>query len=259
MGRNASKLPLEQVLERLFVGLERLLREVADETPDEALAATASELADVVTESGELLDTIDVDRLPDAVDIAALPDIVNLGALPKAVSEREPFAAVDFDALREAITLGELWNTVDLVDFGREAGDVEAELEDVVGPDAFGSDDGSETTEEAESFVDDLKGEATNAAFQQEVNERIEAGREAVIDAHAAFEELYESNQHGTGYEGRKPSSNNPTAVSSMPVGPLPASVSTRVSTVPTNVRHAKVEAFPRVYGRRWRHAADRS
>ncbi|MFU8868991.1 hypothetical protein [Natronococcus sp.] len=247
--------PLEQLFDRLANALEELLRSVAEDATDETLATTAAELWDVVTEFEDVIETVDLERLPDAVDGAALPDVLDLERLPDAVRDRDPKLALDLDALRRAIELRELWNTVDLVDFGRESEELRAELEDVLGPDAFESDDDSETAEELEEFTEEVKGEATNAAFQQEVRERLEPAREAVIDAHSTFEELYESHQRGSGYEGRRPTSNNPTAVSSMPVGPLPASVSTRVSTVPTDVRHAKVEAFPRVYGRRWRSA----
>ncbi|AFO57706.1 hypothetical protein NJ7G_2475 [Natrinema sp. J7-2] len=44
--------------------------------------------------------------------------------------------------------------------------------------------------------------------------------------------------------------------VSSVPCGPLPDSVSTRVSTVPTTVRHAKTDVLTRIYARRWKTAA---
>ena len=246
---------LEQLFDRLANALEGLLRAVAEEASDEALASTAAELWDVVAEFEDVLETVDLERLPDAVDGEALPDVLDLERLSEAIRERDPKLALDLDTLRRAIELRELWNAVDLADFGRESDELRSELEDVLGPDAFDSNDDSEAAEELEAFTEDVKGEATNAAFQQEVRERLEPAREAVIDAHATFEELYESHQRGSGYEGRRPSSNNPTAVSSMPVGPLPASVSTRVSTVPTDVRHAKVEAFPRVYGRRWRSA----
>lgn len=246
---------LEQRFDRLADALERLLLAVAEEAADETLAATAAELWDVVAELEDVLETVDLERLPDAVDGEAIPDVLDLERLPEAIRERDPVLALDLDALRRAIELRELWNAVDLVDFGQESDELRAELEDVLGPDAFESNDDSEAAEELEEFTEELTEEATNAAFQQEVMERLEPAREAVIDAHATFEELYESHQRGPGYEGRRPTSNNPTAVSSMPVGPLPASVSTRVSTVPTNVRHAKVDAFPRVYGRRWRSA----
>jgi len=131
-----------------------------------------------------------------------------------------------------------------------------SELEDVVGSDTLESSGDSEAAAKVREFVDDVKPDATNAALQQEAKKAAKAARNGVIDSHSKFEELYESTQRGPGYAGRKPISNNPTAVSSVPYGPLPASVSTRVSTVPTNVRQAPVDALPRIYGRRWKTAA---
>ncbi|AGB37850.1 hypothetical protein [Natronococcus occultus] len=245
---------LEQLFDRLANALEGLLRAVAEDATDDRVASTAAELWDVVAELEDVLETVDLERLPEAVDAAALPDVLELERLSEAIRERDPDLALDLDALRRAIELRELWNAVDLAEFGRESEQLRNELEDVLGPDAFDSGDCSEPSE-LEAVAEEVKGEATNAAFQQEVRDRIEPAREAVIDAHATVEELYESHQRGPGSEGRRPTSNNPTAASSMPVGPLPASASTRVSTVPTDVRHAKVETFPHVYGRRWRSA----
>jgi hypothetical protein len=250
---------LGALFERLAAGFERLLREIAEEASNEALAATATELWEVVTELEDVLETIDFEGLPDAVEVSALPDLVDVDELPSAISEADPDLALNLGELRRVIKLRALWNAVDLVDFSEESRQLSAELKDVLGPDAFESSGDSEAADDLESFTGEIRGEATNAAFQQELKKRIETGREAVIDAHATFEELYESTSQGTGYAGRKPSSNNPTAVSSMPVGPLPASVSTRVSTVPTDVRLANVDGFERVYGRRWRRASKRS
>jgi hypothetical protein len=258
MSQSASQSPLERLTERLASGSEQLLRAIETDASDETLASAATELREVIEEFEDLLETIDLERLPDAVEVSALPELLDLEELPDAIREGDPDAALDLRALRRAIKLRELWNVVDLVDFTRESREFKSELEDVIGPDALESSGESEAAEEVESFVDEIRGEATNAAFQQELKERIEAGRGAVIDAHATFEELYESNSQGSGSAGRRPSSNNPTAVSTMPPGPLPASASTRVSTVPADVRLAKVEGFPRVYGRRWKTARRR-
>ncbi|MBZ6495475.1 hypothetical protein [Natrinema longum] len=187
MSQTSSSTSVEQLLDRITAGTERLLQEAAPDGSDET-RATIAELLDVVEEVDDLLETIDFERLPDAVDVSALPDLVGRDGFANAVREREPDLALDLSTIRDVIELRGLWNTVDIADFLRELRQLETELEDVVGP----------------------------------------------------------------GYAGRKPVSNNPTAVSSVPYGPLPASVSTRVSTVPTNVRHAKVDALPRIYSRRW-------
>ncbi|SER17485.1 hypothetical protein [Natrinema salaciae] len=258
MSQALSPTSVEQLAHRLTAEIERLLREPTSSESDETRAATVAELLDVVEEVDDLLETIDFERLPDAVDVSALPDLVEFDGLPDAIREKDPDPALDLSTIGDVITLRELWNTVDIADFARELRQLRRELEDVVGPDAFGSSGDSEAAAEIRNFVADVKPDATNAALQQEAKKGAKAARNGVIDGHSKFEALYESTQRGPGYAGRRPVSKNPTAVSSVPYGPLPAGVSTRVSTVPATVRHAKVDALPRIYGRRWRSVAER-
>ncbi|WP_265108754.1 hypothetical protein [Halosolutus halophilus] len=256
MSQATSPTNFEQLSDQIKAGIERLFRETDGDGSDETLSSTAKELWDVVEEVEDLLDTIDLERLPDVVEVSALPDLVNLEELPNAIREKDPDLALDFSTIRHAIKLRELWNTVDLVDFQRELRQLKAEVEDVVGPDALGSSGDSRAAAEIRKFGEEEKGNATNAAIQQEVKEGAKTARKGVIEGHSKFEDLYESTQRGPGYLGRKPISKNPTAVSTLPYGPLPASVSTRVSTVPQSVRQARVDALPRIYAHRWRRGA---
>ena len=256
MTQATSPSTVERLSDRIKTETALLLRESSDGASDEALSSTAKELWDVVEEVEELLETIDLEKLPDVVELSALPDLVELDDLPDAIREKDPDQVLDLGPIRHAIRLRELWNTVDLVDFGKELRQLKAELEDVVGPDLLDSSGDSEASAEIRAFVDDMKPEATNAALQQQAKAAAETARNGVIEGHSKFETLYESTGRGTGYAGRRPVSKNPTAVSSVPYGPLPAGVSTRVSTVPRNVRGAKVDALPRIYGRRWRRGA---
>lgn len=256
MSQTTSPTGVEHLADRITAGTERLLREAATDGSNDALAATAAKLWDVVAEVDDLLETIDFENLPNAVDVSALPDLVELDQLPNAIREKDLDQILDLSTIRDVIELRELWNTVDLVDFRTELQQLQSELEDVVGSDAFESSGDSEAAAKVREFVDDVKPDATNAALQQEAKKAAKAARNGVIDGHSKFEKLYESTQRGSGYAGRKPISNNPTAVSSVPYGPLPTSVSTRVSTVPSNVRQAPVDALPRIYGRRWKTAA---
>ncbi|WP_137289248.1 hypothetical protein [Natronorubrum halophilum] len=255
MTQTTSQSPVEQLSTRLKAGTARLLEETATDASDEALSATAAELWDVVEEVEDLFGTIDLEKLPDVVEVSALPDLLDLDELPEAIRERDPDLALDLSTIRHVIHLRELWNTVDVVDFQKELRQLKDELEDVVGPDLLDSSGDSEAAADVESFVDDVKADASDAALQQQAKKAAKTARKGVLEGHSKFEELYESKQRGSGYAGRRPVSNNPTAVSSVPSGPLPASVSTRVSTVPSNVRGAKVDALPRIYGRRWKTA----
>ncbi|TYL38096.1 hypothetical protein CV102_12880 [Natronococcus pandeyae] len=258
MSHATSPTTFERLSDQVKTGTEQLLQETETDASDETLSTTAAELWDVVEEVEDLLETIDLEKLPDTVEVSALPDLLDVDELPNAIREHDPDLALDFSTLRQAIKLRELWNTVDLADFAKESRQLKAELEDVVGPDALDSSGDSEAATEVTEFVDEVKGDATNAAMQQKAKKRAKTARRGVIEGHSKFEELYESNQRGSGYAGRRPVSNNPTAVSSVPHGPLPAGVSARVSTVPTNVRQSKVDALPRIYGRRWKGATNR-
>lgn len=254
MSGTASSIDVEQLLDRLTAGTVRLLSETAADGSDETRAAIA-DLIDVVEAIDALLDAIDLEALPDVFEVSALPALVDLGELPTAVRERDPDTALDLSTIRDVVDSRALWNAVDLVDFVRGVRRLEREFEDVVGPGALESSGDSAAAAEIRSFVAELKPDATNAALQQETTAAARAAREGVIDGHSKFEELYESKQRGSGYAGRRPVSKNPTAVSSVPYGPLPASISTRVSTVPGRVRGAKIDALPRIYSRRWKTA----
>lgn len=253
MSRASSATSFEQFSDRINAGTERLLQETTDNGSDETLSATAAELWDVVEEGEDLLGTIDLENLPDVIEVSALPDLIELDELPDAIREKDVDRVLDLSTLRRAIKLRELWNTVDLVDFQTELQQLEAELEDVVGPDLLESSGDSTAAADVKSFVDEIKPDATDAAIQQKAKKAAKTARKGVIEGHSKFETLYESTQRGTGYAGRRPVSKNPTAVSSVPHGPLPASISTRVSTVPANVRQSKVDALPRLYSRRWK------
>lgn len=244
----------EQLSERLESGFRRVLRDADDDASDETLSSTATELWDVVEAVGALVETIDLEHLPDAVEASALPDLLELEGLPTAIRGRDLDAVFDLDpkTLHRAIHLRELWNAVDLVEFRSAVRGLNDELQDVVG-DALESSGDSEAAARISEFVDEVKDDATNAAVQQQATKSQRAARKGVIEGHSTFERLYESTHRGSGYAGRRPVSNNPTAVSSVPYGPLPTGVSTRVSTVPRNVRGANVDALPRIYSRRWK------
>ncbi|MCU4975768.1 hypothetical protein OB955_24095 [Halobacteria archaeon AArc-m2/3/4] len=238
---------------RIETAIDRLLGAIERDDPDSDLSETASELRDVVEEAGNLLETVDLKSLPDVVDLEELPTLVDVERLPTAIRERDPDAALDLRTIRHAIRLRELWNSVDLVEFASAKERLEDELTDVVGEDAMRGSGDSEAVAELRRVAAEIRPKAKNAAIQQQAQKGVEKGREGVIAAHAAFEELYEANQSQPGYVGRRPVSRNPTAVSLVPSGPVPDSASTRFSSVPSNVRQAAIDARPRIYGRRWR------
>jgi len=89
MSQTTSPTGVEHLADRITAGTERLLREATTDGSNDALAATAAELWDVVAEVDDLLETIDFENLPDAVNVSALPDLVELDQLPNAIREKD--------------------------------------------------------------------------------------------------------------------------------------------------------------------------
>ena len=238
----------EKTAKRIEAAVDQLTAAIEREDTDGGLTEIAQEIQDIVVEANQLLETIDLETIPNAVDFEALSDMVDVEQIPTAIREHDPDVAVDLHAIRHAIRLRELWNSVDLVGFAEESAQLKEEIRDVVGDDVFTGGGTSEAAEEVREFVADVRPEATNAALQQQGQKAARNARKGVLTAHENAEKLHTGNR-------RKPRSRpqNPTAVSLHPPGPIPDSVSTRFSSVPPNVRLSKIDALPRIYGRRWR------
>ncbi|QLG26048.1 hypothetical protein HUG10_00145 [Halorarum halophilum] len=221
-----------------------------------SLAGPVKELFDVLVSTDALLETIDLDELPDVVEVGELPNLVDLDRLSEAVRERNPDLAFDLSHLERVVHVRELWNAVDLLEFERARRRLEEELEDLPGGGALDGVSGdSKAVSDAREFVSSLLPEAKNAVAEQEAQAKSKNVRAAVIEQHAASERLYESNKTRVRSANRQSAVRDPTKVSSLPSGPLPNSVSTRLSTVPSKVPYSKADALPRIYGHRWRKA----
>jgi hypothetical protein len=97
-----------------------------------------------------------------------------------------------------------------------------------------------------------MKAELRQAALEDTIEAAVREFREMLLATHGLLHDVYEANQEKLGQSGGQPDSLNPSAYSSMPPGPVPDSVSTRVSTVPTQVKYSRVDAPKRIYGRRF-------
>ena len=243
----------EKLSARVETGIDQLTRAIERGDSDGGLPEITAQIGDVVEEAGHLLETVDLESLPDAIDFEELPKLVDAEQLPTAISDHDLDAALDLRTIRHAIRLRELWNSVDLVEFAKAKEQLECELVDVVGKNAIHGSGNSKAKTEVRQFVEEIRPEGTNAAIQQQAQKGARKARRGVLKAHAEIEDLYEANQRTLGYVGRRTVSRNPTAVSLIPRGPVSDSASTRFSSVPTNVRGAKIDSLPRIYGRRWR------
>ena len=201
-----------------------------------------------------LLETIDLEKLPDVVDVGEVRSVVDLDRLSDAIRERDPDLAFDLSHLERVVDRRELWNALDVLEFVNAKRTLDRELEDVVGEDAsieVGSD--SNAVADAKAFASSLRDDAKDALLQQEVQERMEPLRDAVVEAHADAERIYASNEARFGDADERSVAGNATAVSLLPSGPIPNGVSTRLSTVPAEVPYSTIDALPRIYGRRWK------
>ncbi|WP_331233286.1 hypothetical protein [Natronorarus salvus] len=236
-------------------GVEQLKTAVVENTDDEGAAAIVEEIWDVVEEIEDLLESVDLREVPDVVDSDVLIELLSSSEVPGKVVSGESVDVRDLLGMKDAIELRELWEAVDLERLLTELRELRAEVDDLTGGSGG---DGSEDTDRTAGGDDPdpgSGGEELQETVQRAVEDTVEAVRPAVLDAHDAIRLLYEHNRQAFGGGSRRPASRNPTAVSTLPNGPLPTSVSTRVSTVPAQVRYSRARNPRRIYGRRFESA----
>lgn len=221
-----------------------------------SLNGTAKELFDVLVATDLLLESVDLERWRQVVDVAELPNLVDLDRLADAIGERNPDLAFDLGQLERVVDRRELWNSIDLREFVSEKKRLDRELDSVLDEwtsSVPSSDSGAGAVADARAFVSSLRDEAPEVLVQQEATDKLSAAREEVVEGHAALERRYLSNRKRSENARGRSTTGASSSVSLLPSGPLPDSVSTRLSTVPVEVPYAKIDALPRIYGRRWR------
>lgn len=264
---------LAALVETVSDHLTTLKRAIVDPEEDHDLLEILDDLWEVLDEVEDVLGTIDFEEVPDAIDIDDLPDAVEVDDVPSAILNEEE-TAIDLANVREAVDLRELGDAVNLTRFLDEKQELDAEVDDLKGDfgdaddesdDGFFDDDDDGDDELIEGNVvgmDEGVGARIESTLgeeliQESIKEAVEQFRAALLATHEGLRKLYEINQEKLGQPGRQPDSRNPTAFSTMAPGPLPDSASTRVSTVPSRVRHSRVSTPRRIYGRRFAEATD--
>lgn len=244
---------LEELIPGLTAALERLKTQIVENSDDKALIEAAEEIWDIIEEAEDVLETVDFEELPDSVDVEKLPDAIDVESVPEAISTNDTRDAVDLSKLKEAVELRELWEAVDLSELRKQKQELDKEVADVTGDgneedDGFLDRDGMFGTSGANMGfeVDDRQ-----EKIQQLIETAVEKFRTTLLETHDKVRVLYEINQEKLGGQ----ESLNPTAVSTMPKGPIPDSASTRVSTVPSQVKYSRAKNPRRIYGRRFEHA----
>jgi hypothetical protein len=240
--------------------------EASTEAPsDEGLLSEVAEGIEtgqqIVGETGELLDTVDLSELSEAIDFSELPDAIDAEGVPAAIANADPKRAVKLKQLASLVEFDELWDAVEVQEFMQN----KEEFEDAVGDvsdgesgassliDSLGSSDSGESGDG--SLIE--REEAMQAAIQSKLSDAIEEFRESALDARdqlkAARDTAQEEVEEKTGGGPGQPSSRNPTAYSTM-VGGWTSSgwSSANFSTVPQSTRHSNAPGHFRIYGRRF-------
>lgn len=245
-----SRLPT--LLGTVSTRLEEFETAVTDGSDDETVATTAEELWTILEEAIDVIETIDIEGLPDAIDVEALPEAIDADRLADALETGDATEALDLAALYEAVDLWTLWQAVDVPALRKEEHELQAEIDSFLGKEESenGSEDAGESgTSMIEETAKSLAGaESRQQLLQSRIGAAIDAFRAALLGAHLRSRRLYEENRRSFERSGAR----NPSLTATMPRGPLPASASTRVSTVPTRARHSHTKGRPRIYGRRF-------
>jgi hypothetical protein len=274
--------------ETLSHDAEQYINELAGKTENgdlQPLLQEISTLLRIVDEAEDLLETIDLSELPEAIDGEELLAAIDLGEIPAALEDGDSDKVVKLRQLIHAVKLVKLWDAVDIQEFWQE----KSKLDEVVGELTDGEDDGiigetldatvdavsdqgeEDIREEVDAIGSELKA-GTKEAFgsaedalrdgnlqeyqliiQQQTMAGIEEFRDALIDTHGVFEQVYDENRKKLRRTDKSTHSRNPTAVSTMPLTRADLGKGTRYSTVPPAVRYSTAPPLDRIYGQRFK------
>ncbi|ADJ16626.1 hypothetical protein [Halalkalicoccus jeotgali] len=244
---------LEDRIPGFTAALEQLKIRIVENSADPAFIEAVEEIWDIIEEAEDVLETVDFEELPDVIDPEELPDAIDMKKVPEVISTGDARDAIDLSELNDAVELRELWEAVDVPELRKQKQELDAEVADVTG-------DGNEEDDgllDMEGMLDtgganvDFDIDDRQKKMQELIETAVEKFRTSLLETHDKVRVLYEINQEKLGGQ----ASLNPTVVSTMPKGPIPDSASTRVSTVPSQVKYSQVKNPRRIYGQRFKHA----
>lgn len=269
-----SDVELAALLDRAEGDIDSLLGVLSGEENYADAKDDLDDLVDVIEETDELLDTVDLSELPEAVELSELPSAIEGEDVPEAIANAEPRRAIDLTQLASLVEFSELWDAVDVRSFMQNKDELEEATDDVTddedGDDENGNGESGDESGLVDSFdMPDLEGagdgeesifdegQAKQLAIQSQLSDAVEEFRESALDARdqlkeardTAQEKVEEKTGGGTG----QPSSRNPTAYSTMVAGWKTGSWSSAsFSTVPRQTQHSSAPGHYRIYGRRF-------
>lgn len=244
--QRSDRSQLPTLLGTLSTRLEEFETTVADGSDAEAITSTAEDLWTILQEAIDVIETIDLEELPDAIDAEALSEAIEADRLTDVIETGDATEAVDLAALYEAIDLRKLWQAIDVPALQREEHELQAEIDSFLGRDDSENESGKSMFEETTKSL--VGAESRQQLLVRQIDAAIDTFRVALLETHLRYRRLYEETRRNHARSGVR----NPSLAATMPRGPLPASASTRASTVPTRVRHSHTKGRPRVYGRRF-------
>lgn len=230
----------------------------------------AEDLWKVLDEVEDVLNTIDFEEIPEAIDVDELPETVDVEDVPAGILDEDE-SAIELTSVKEAINLRELWDAVDLTDLYQEKQELEEKMDSAT--DSMGDEDGlmntdimSDDDEDGmfEDVVDMGEGahvqfdaETRQAFIEEKIKDAVEKFRVMLLTTHEKLEKLYHANQKKLGQPDRQPKSLNPTAISTLPSGPVPETASLSTSTVPSQVKYSRIANPRRIYAHRFHEATE--
>ncbi|MFC6906131.1 hypothetical protein [Halalkalicoccus tibetensis] len=244
---------LEELLPEIADGIEELKRHIVEGSDDEDVIETAEEIWDVLDEAEDVLETLDLEEVPDVIELDELPDAVDVEEIPEAIADDEDGDAIDLTDLKDAIRFRELWEAADIGDLREEQEELEEEIDDVTDDDVDGANEDDGGLLDTELGMGDgahmqFDPENRQQHIENLISKAVGGFRTALLETHDKLRLLYKYNQEKLSGQ----DSLNPTAVSTMPSGPLANSASTRRSTVPSQVKYSRADNPRRIYGRRF-------
>ncbi|MFP8955696.1 hypothetical protein ACLI4Y_03135 [Natrialbaceae archaeon A-CW3] len=252
-------------LDDLLGGVDSIDALDADEQA--AVRENLDALADVTSALTSFLETVDLKELADSVDPDELLEAIETGDIPEALREREPAEAVDLGEVLDAIELVGMWNASEFANVLEAGTDLTDTVDDVSDDDSMVGSAASAMTDD-DGLVGDELGmdldredidvdpledpEYVQVTIQQGAMRAIDGVRDALLEAHEEFEDLYEWNRERMRRTDRGTNSRNPTAASTMPVDRADLGSDARYATVPQQVRLSTAPSRRRIYGRRF-------
>lgn len=264
-----------ELLKRAEEAIESLFASFSSGT-DAEIRENIEDLRNVIEESAELLETVELTKVPGAIDYENMDEAIDVSDIPNAIAERDVGRAIHYNKLLTLVEFGEVLDAVDVRAFEQNKDEFEAAVDEFIGESGRNQDqnqnqkpdqDQNRDENDDRGIIDSMDpdtgdatevasdGQVKQVAMQSKLRDSIEEFRESIFEAHDRMKELRETASKQvaeTNGDIGQPSSRNPTAYSTLPPQQTDRIGTTGVSTVPANTRYSSASNPPRIYGDRF-------